>query len=222
PLIPPEGMGDALFPGLLSLPSGQGVWLSDPETIWLYGEQAFSLLQGRYASLTVSRDGGKTWEELVAPMPDGVPAPGIPHFISLPTFVTNMVAYFTATYSLPTPPGEDPYGYIAFFSTQDAGYSWQTMPLVVKIDPYAVMVEYLSPQRLLLLCQKRLCLSTDGGRNWDVLESNIEAELREGTIVVDMDFVNARRGWMVLRRDDSGDLLYKTTDGGSTWEPVGR
>lgn len=100
-----------------------------------------------------------------------------------------------------------------FYATQDGGESWE----FVTFMPGAGAVDFVSLVDGFFWTGEQFFVTADGARTW----SSITPDVLFGESFAGMDFVNTRTGW-VWTYDQTGQYgLYKTTDGGATWFPMG-
>jgi photosystem II stability/assembly factor-like uncharacterized protein len=68
----------------------------------------------------------------------------------------------------------------------------------------------------------RVLHTTDGGKHWD----SIALPQSDGQVIGPPDFINAQDGWLEIGIEaatgNEGVEIYRTTDGGKTWEEVSR
>jgi photosystem II stability/assembly factor-like uncharacterized protein len=152
-----------------------------------------------------SSDGGQTWA------PETIPsAPGMQNTeVSVdlgPIFLSPSEGILPVRFS-----GETLR--TGFYTTHDGGVSWE----FVTFMPGAGPVDFISPQDGIFWNGEQFLMSFDGARTWN----SIHSDVLFSASFAGMDFVNTRTGW-VWTLDETGHYgLYKTTDGGATWFPMG-
>lgn len=100
-----------------------------------------------------------------------------------------------------------------FYASHDGGTTWE----FVTFMPGAGTVDFVSPSEGFFWTGEQFFVTEDGAETWTSINPNV---LFEDTFA-GMDFVNSRTGW-VWTDDGAGQYrLYKTTDGGATWIPIG-
>ncbi|NUM43513.1 MAG: hypothetical protein HUU38_02320 [Anaerolineales bacterium] len=215
PYTPPTNGG--VFPGAISIISGQHFSMNNPSTLWLTGGLWVNDQHGNTLPFWVSWDTGTSWQPLQFPMPDGAPGSGIPKEVSPPIFLNDHEGYLATWYTDDTD-GINPQGFMAFFYTEDGGQTWVARPGVVPIAPYRGNFDIVSPTDIFVLCEKTLCVTHDGAQTWQTIASNIQFESREDQSISVLDFVSPSIGWIFINQGEGQGTLLKTTDGGVTWE----
>jgi photosystem II stability/assembly factor-like uncharacterized protein len=100
-----------------------------------------------------------------------------------------------------------------FYATQDGGVSWE----FVTFMPGAGVVDFVSPSDGFFWTGEQFFVTVDGAQTWTSINPNVLF----GDTFAGMDFVNTRTGW-VWTYDQTGQYgLYKSTDGGASWFPMG-
>lgn len=100
-----------------------------------------------------------------------------------------------------------------FYATHDGGVNWEFVTFV----PGSGAVDFVSPSDGFFWTGEQFFVSVDGGQTW----TTVNPDVLFTDSFVGMDFVNTRIGW-VWTYDQTGQYgLYKTTDGGATWFPMG-
>jgi photosystem II stability/assembly factor-like uncharacterized protein len=100
-----------------------------------------------------------------------------------------------------------------FYTSHDGGVSWE----FVTFMPGAGAVDFVSPSDGFFWTGDQFFVTADGAQTWTSINPNVLF----GDTFAGMDFVNMRTGW-VWTYDQTGQSgLYKTTDGGATWFPMG-
>jgi photosystem II stability/assembly factor-like uncharacterized protein len=186
--------------------------------IWLSGDWWFNQEHGRYAGLTVSRDGGQTWEDLRVPMPESAPAHGIPETVSSPAFWNADRGYFTASYTLRDPDGSSPRINTAFFSSKDGGRSWTPRSNVLTGFYAYGKVDVVSPDDLFVACDGKLCASHNGAQTWQMVPLELGFPQEESQGLLDFDFIDPLNGWVLAALPDGQTGLFRTVDRGQSWE----
>jgi photosystem II stability/assembly factor-like uncharacterized protein len=121
-------------------------------------------------------------------------------------------------------------GLPALLVTHDGGVRWEVQPLPVTLDStgFLGVPEFFDPQHGLILASFSsvspllLLVTSDGGGTWIV--RTVPQDLVFGVWV---DFVDAAHGWVIAGSATDFDAvpgvalpLYKTDDGGLTWDAV--
>lgn len=177
-----------------------GLVFSDPDNGWLTGS-----CNGVAPGVLIFRteDGGKTWEKVDLPPPDGFETSfqsfdtvcGSQFPEARPDRVLIEVACRQMSASL-----EQPLTYL--YKSSDNGKTWSITSI-----PEG-MVTYLPDDNLVILGSKTL-LSRDLGKTW----------LQQETISdgIQSQFIDSDTGWIL---SSSGRTIYVTDDGGETWSDV--
>ena len=114
---------------------------------------------------------------------------------------------------------------VGIYQTEDGGASWQLATTLIPtemIEPGSsswVQVQFLQPNTWLVAVGKALYVTRDAGEAWERLE---QPDLPGWHY--QLMFVNEQVGWSLVFKDNCGGdclLLYKTSDGGATWEMPG-
>lgn len=152
-----------------------------------------------------SSDGGQTWAVQTLP-----PAPAMentevsidsgPIFFS-PSDGVLPIRFTGETYRT------------GFYATQDGGVSWEFNTLM----PGSGAVDFVSPSDGFFWTGEQFFVTADGAQSWTTINSDVLF----GESFAGMDFVNTRTGWVWTYEETGQRGLYKTTDGGATWAPMG-
>lgn len=150
-------------------------------------------------------DGGRTWAEQPLPMPPAAQGAEI-SIDEGPAFLSAQEGFLSVRFS-----GES--SKTAFYATQNGGQTWELLSTL----PGAGSVDFVSPQQAVFWTGEQFFVTADGGQAW----TSISPDVLFGESFAGMDFVDARSGW-VWTYDLTGRLgLYRTSDGGRTWLPLG-
>ena len=174
-------------------------------------------------TLDQTSDGGRTWRPLVLPRPRAVPAGDVPSgqlWAGAPLRILGPTTAVTwQVYVDPSAP--DP-GWVAFFSTSDAGRTWhQAGPIV----PGGTVAVPSARHWLVVSATGLLAQTADGGATWTTtVASGLALPVRWLQFPTDDG-----RGWagvgestlMCAGPDGCGpDGLQATSDGGLTWRSL--
>ena len=206
---------------------GGAITFRNASTGWLCGSMA-STTPG---FLSITRDGGLTWQVQTLPLPsslhDGRMVPiGLPHFFQMGGKDGITVAEFW-------PNGHDSTNFCTvIYSSQDDGLNWQpTTPVNSRgvwdfisarkgwiWSPEAHSTDSTAPVK------GTLYRTDDGGPSWRPVnaEKSLEEYLTHGEDIVQLDFVDDEYGWAIARDRHHLTQLLKTTDGGRTWNATDR
>ena len=173
----------------------------------------------QFASTTfpvwITSDRGQTWHYQEVSLPAGKFNPGLidPY---------TPVFFGALTGILPVKVANESYNQfgVAFYITQDGGLTWSFQSLlenISQVNSWSVM-DFISSQDLFISCDMDLCASHDGAQTWQRLSPNLSFSYAEGQQYVDQfDFVDSLTGWALVGMDNNQLTLWKTLDGGETW-----
>jgi photosystem II stability/assembly factor-like uncharacterized protein len=173
-----------------------GVTFLDSAHGWVTG---FSPVDGGIY-VYATQDSGKTWQQVQLNLPAGWQQAQIES--KPPVFFGGQDGIMPLRASTNV-------GQIALFVTHDRGETWQaTTPLAA----YG-QISMPSAKDVIVWDGTTLHYSTDAGQTWQERTPNVD--LSQG--LIGMQFIDRDTGW-ALNQDANGSRLYRTTDGGSTWQ----
>ncbi len=164
-------------------------------------------------TLSVTRDGGKTWENIALVAPKGIEPERT--FYDLPVFRDNQHGFLSVTY--PDSPG--PKGGVVLFATNDGGLTWKPNRTLADLD---------------IRMEGGLVSSALVGDEWitadiDVHNNPALTRISPGATVsstsnaspsyygpLQLSFVTPSRGWLLL----NDKRFLSTSDGGATWTDI--
>ncbi len=186
-------------PGSLALVGGKsGLGFRDPKVGFATGSGP---LPG-VAVLSMSPDGGQTWQSHALPVPPGY---------SQDVLTTGPPYFFTVRDGV-LPANVRPHQF--FYATHDGGRTWAAGAEL----PAGSTWSFADPVHGWALDEgsTRLLVTRDGSRRWTVLPSNLSG-LAGGDSGI-LDFVTTNVGFALISRPNPmSNALLKTVDGGHIW-----
>ena len=146
-----------------------------------------------------STDSGHTWAMAKDPVPNTGEAM---YQIQPPIFFDSKTAI------LPMTIGSEGSSTL-FLKTQDDGNSWTIGAAVPGSGRYSVA----SLNDVFVWFGNTLSVSNDGGQSW----TNITPNVNLSDTLTQFQFVDAQNGWAITTDANGQTSLYKSTDGGQTW-----
>jgi photosystem II stability/assembly factor-like uncharacterized protein len=199
-----DGADQGPMAGTAHLAAGDTLSFSPPSSIWIASGAGLST---PYAGLSVSRDGGKTWQDVNPPLAAEYVKDQPPVVAIAPQFVTDDDAV------LPVTAGNR----LVFFDSHDGGSSWSVLPAVLPSTQMTPRVQFVNSKDGFAVCASFLCATQDGGQTWREVPTPFSFDSSGGDHVQRFDFVDASIGWATLVDVQGARVLLKTDDGGRTW-----
>lgn len=101
-----------------------------------------------------------------------------------------------------------------FFKSVDRGATWDTLHLPVSSGGFYEGGYFVNDSVGYLVGPKAAIIKTiDGGENWTALAGDADSTVQDQHYFSEVFFLDNNQGWV-----SSFGCLYKTNDGGSTWE----
>ncbi len=193
------GAGDSLPLGGLK----DGLTPIDTQTAWIGGV----IYTPGVIYLYVTRDGGATWK------PSPVKAPAGYEQAELetrgPIFVDAKTAFLPVTVSSQNGV------LLALYLSRDGGASWLLTPRLLL---QGGATDFVSPRDGFVWSGSDFYVTRDGAQTW----ATITPDVGFGAQFSGMDFVSQTTGFVLTSDASGGRALYKTTDGGATWNILGK
>jgi photosystem II stability/assembly factor-like uncharacterized protein len=145
-------------------------------------------------------DGGHSWQEVDDPISNTGEAM---YQVQPPAFFDPQTAI------LPMTVGSEGMTTL-FLKTQDGGDSWTTGKGVPSSGRYSVA----NLNDVFVWFGDQLSVSHDGGQTW----TNITPNVNLSDTLSQFQFVDAQTGWTIASDANGHASLYRTTDGGQTWD----
>ncbi len=210
--VTPPYPDNSLPPGTVHLRSSDSFYFDPARMVVVYGDMITMKSSGS-VQMQVSFDLGKTWLTQNLPLPKGYADALVSPY--RPAFFGDKSGLLPVSLVKWNNDGSSIYERLVFYTSQDGGATWTLSPSVLNVARYTPM-QIVSSRDIYVLCGKSMCASHDGAQTWQALASNLDLTQTDSRSVSALDFVDASTGW-VLSQENELSALYKTIDGGLTW-----
>lgn len=194
-----QGAGDSLPLGGLK----DGLTALDMQTAWIGGV----IYAPGVIYLYQTKDGGRSWNQSPLQVPAGYEQ-GELETIG-PEFITSSIAY------LPVHVSSQNGVMLAVYISRDGGQSWLLTPTLI---PQGGTLDFVSPTDGFVWNSSVFYVTRDGAQTW----TTVSPDVAFGDDFAGMDFVSATTGFLLTNDVTGARNLYKTTDGGATWNILGK
>jgi photosystem II stability/assembly factor-like uncharacterized protein len=189
---------------------GSYLQASDATTIWSATAQT---VVGPGTVLVVSRDGGRTCQDVTLPGLDGIPSNATLSVRGSPRFTDASHGLVTVSVSrpmqLPT---------LEFFTTSDAGRTWD---VTTRQDPQLGsapdVAQVHDNSRLVAVSVSHISTSVDNGASWQDFDA---AGLPPNQPFAWIGFTDQTHGAAMAFMSQGSEELLLSSDGGRTWHPA--
>lgn len=96
------------------------------------------------------------------------------------------------------------------YATKDGGNTWTQIPQTFQS---AGFLEIPSASEMVFYGEGKFYVTNDAGDTWNTVQPNVDFT----DIIVAMNFVSSKVGWVITADASDNRTLYKTEDGGATW-----
>ena len=193
------GAGDSLPLGGIK----DGMTVTDMKNAWIGG---VTYAPG-VVYLYQTSDAGHSWNLESVPIPAGYEQ-AQPETRG-PQFVSSTDAYLPVTM-------QNQYGVmLAIYVSHDGGANWALTPTMI---PQGGLMDFVSAQDGFVWNASAFYITHDGAKTWTVVTPDVAF----GENFAGMDFVSPTTGFVLTNDAASTRTLYKTTDGGATWNVLGK
>lgn len=103
-----------------------------------------------------------------------------------------------------------------FFTTNDGGQNWVRQSTLSYLSSIELQYDFVHLDIGWAFDRKRLYQTTNGAKDWRIEEGIPEKLVPNGEIQW-IDFVNSKKGWMIIEKEQERFHLFRTNDGGETW-----
>lgn len=156
--------------------------------------------------LYATHDAGQTWQEV----PAFQPPPSLPPFQTrwpfAPTFFTPVDGILPIDYN---PAG------IVIYVTHDGGANWTATSPVNAFGIGVFTGNFVDMRHGWTTDGRFLYATSDSGQTWTTIVPDVSL-----AHILQLEFVSATTGWVILAPDTGPTQVLQTTDGGQTWTPV--
>lgn len=147
-------------------------------------------------------DGGKTWQAI-----QNIPLPQTAQEIQVGVEKIQFISRTQGALALRLSSNKQE---TLIFSTNDGGETWQAFSQPI---PEAGLLDIISATEIVFYSADQFYITEDAGASFNVVNS----EISFGDTVSDISFANTNMGWLITTSATNQRTLYRTEDGGVTW-----
>ncbi len=147
-------------------------------------------------------DGGKTWQAI-----ENIPLPQTAQEIQVGVEKIQFISRTQGALALRLSSNKQE---TLIFSTNDGGETWQAFSQPI---PEAGLLDIISAAEIVFYSADQFYITEDAGASFNVVNS----EISFGDTVADISFANTNMGWLITTSATNQRTLYRTEDGGATW-----
>jgi photosystem II stability/assembly factor-like uncharacterized protein len=147
-------------------------------------------------------DGGRTWSPVDLPVPAAYASDDV--WIEPPAFWSDREG------ALPLAFNGEKGRVLVFYSTKDAGETWQPGAQVPLTGDISLRWTSGAAGHIIVLTGKDFQVTADAGKTWTRVTPSMPGADPENLKL--MSFASRKSGWAIV-----GGLLFRTTDGGKAW-----
>jgi photosystem II stability/assembly factor-like uncharacterized protein len=154
-----------------------------------------------------SNDAGATWQQVNIKVPNGYEQAELNALA--PRFVSSGTAF------LPVTVASQNGVMLTIYVSKDGGNTWVVTPTMI---PQGGQPDFINGKDGFVWNGTDFYVTHDGAQTW----ATVTPDVTFTDTFAGMDFVNATTGWVITNDASGAHGLYKTTDGGATWNVLGQ